>query len=189
MAAIVVEISGQPEKPEAEALCRRPQITPEGAGSLSSDFTEAEARRLTGVFYRGELPLRVIRKLASPVSASKAVEGWPAFVAFLENHNPILWAKVSHCTVKASGELLELEVPDMFENSANGPEFVRNTRGCLPGFLWFPASMEYNKEIIPDFPGAAAQGRKTGKPSGQNTSSIIRPFSRQSRYWGLNSSR
>jgi len=62
---------------------------------------------------------------ASPVSASKVVEDWQGFVSFLESRNPILWAKVSHCGVKVSGESVVLDVPEMFEKSASDPEFIR----------------------------------------------------------------
>ncbi|MGC9963871.1 MAG: DNA polymerase III subunit gamma/tau [Syntrophobacteraceae bacterium] len=74
-------------------------------------------------------------KPASPVCAAKAVEGWQGFVKSLESHNPILWAKVSHCSVKVFGESLELEVPEMFEKSANDPEFIRNLEDASQAFF------------------------------------------------------
>ena len=116
---------------------------------------------------QADLPPEALRdqKQTSPVSASKAVEGWPGFVAFLENHNPILWAKVSHCTVKASGESLELEVPELFEKSANGPEFTRN----LEEASWAFFGSRFQWIIITKSPrtfGGAAQGQRTVKPSG-----------------------
>jgi DNA polymerase-3 subunit gamma/tau len=100
------------------------------------------------------------------VSAVKAVEGWPAFIGFLENHNPIMWAKVSHCAVKASGEMVELEVPDMFEKGANGPEFIRKLEDASLAF--FGARLQWTVTIekaSQTSRGAAAKGPKTGKPS------------------------
>jgi DNA polymerase-3 subunit gamma/tau len=100
------------------------------------------------------------------VSAVKAVEGWPAFVAFLENYNPVLWAKVSHCAVKASGEMVELEVPDMFEKGADGPEFIHKLEDASQAF--FGARLQWMitiKKTPETSRGSAAKGPKTGKPS------------------------
>ncbi len=101
-----------------------------------------------------------------PVSAPKAVEDWPGFVAFLENYNPILWAKVSHCTVKASGESIELEVPDIFENSANGPEFIQKLGDASQAFFGSRLQWIIVKKPPRTSRGAKAQGSKTGKPAG-----------------------
>ena len=46
-------------------------------------------RRIRSFPYRQTLLLKGTGKLSLPVSAPKAVEDWPAFVAFLENYNPI----------------------------------------------------------------------------------------------------
>ncbi len=115
---------------------------------------------------QADFPLEPNRELSLPVSPSKAVEGWPQFVAFLENHNPIVWAKVSHCTVRASGESIELEVPDLFAKSANGPEFIRKLEDASQAF--FGSRLQW---IIINKParisrGTAAHAPKTGKPSG-----------------------
>jgi len=67
--------------------------------------------------------------------AAEAVKGWQGFVAFLESHNPILWAKASHCTVKASGESIEIKVPEMYEKSANNPEFIRDLEDASMAFF------------------------------------------------------
>jgi DNA polymerase-3 subunit gamma/tau len=101
-----------------------------------------------------------------PATASKAVEDWRAFVAFLENHNPIVWAKVSHCTVRVSGELLELEVPDIFDNSASGPEFMREIEDASQAFFGSRLQWSIIKKSSQTSSGTAAKGRKAGKPSG-----------------------
>ncbi|HYA42604.1 MAG TPA: DNA polymerase III subunit gamma/tau [Syntrophobacteraceae bacterium] len=101
-----------------------------------------------------------------PASAAKAAENWQAFVAFLENHNPIVWAKVSHCTPRASGELLELEVPDIFENSANGPQFVRELEDASQAFFGARLQWSIITRSSQSSRSGAAQERKTGKPPG-----------------------
>jgi DNA polymerase-3 subunit gamma/tau len=148
-------------------------FTPDlGEARVSSDFTDNREPLTTPdqeFPFEANLPPAALRdqKLALPVSASEAVEGWPAFVAFLENHNPVLWAKVSHCAVKASGEMLELEVPDMFEKSADGPEFIRKLEDASRAFFgsrlrWMIAI----KKTSQTSQGPQAKGPKTGKPSG-----------------------
>ncbi len=97
---------------------------------------------------------------------SSVLGNWQAFVAFLENHNPILWAKVSHCTVRASGESLELEVPDIFETSANGREFIRKLEDASQAFFGSRLQWIIMKKASRTSRGVAAQGRKTAKPSG-----------------------
>jgi len=101
-----------------------------------------------------------------PCTPSSVLRDWPAFVASLESRNPILWAKVSHCTVRVSGESLELEVPDIFETSANGPEFIRNLEDASQAFFGSRLQWIIIKKEARTSRGAAAQGRKTGKPSG-----------------------
>ena len=142
-----------------------------GPTRLSSDFTEScEPVTTPDAEFPGQadLPLAPLREPApaQAVSAVKAVEGWPAFIGFLENHNPIMWAKVSHCAVKASGEMVELEVPDMFEKGANGPEFIRKLEDASLAF--FGARLQWTVTIekaSQTSRGAAAKGPKTGKPS------------------------
>jgi DNA polymerase-3 subunit gamma/tau len=162
------------EKPEATNVVPPPcGFTPDlGPARLSSDFTDNCEPVTTPdpeFPFEANLPLAALReqKLAQLVSASEAVEDWPAFVAFLENHNPVLWAKVSHCAVKASGETLELEVPDMFEKSADGPEFIRKLEDASQAF--FGSRLQWMttiKKASQTFQGSAAKGPKTGKPSG-----------------------
>ena len=101
-----------------------------------------------------------------PVSASKAVEDWQAFVAFLENHDPVVKAKVSHCTVRVSGELIELEVPDIFENSANGPEFISKLENASQAFFGSRLQWSIIKKSPRPSRTVAARDRKAGKPSG-----------------------
>ncbi len=102
----------------------------------------------------------------SPAPASEAVANWAMFVAFLENRNPIVWAKVSHCTVKVSGEAIELEVPEMFENSTNGPEFMKKLEEASRAF--FGASLKWvitkKSSGTPRGPGArtAGEGKRSG---------------------------
>jgi DNA polymerase-3 subunit gamma/tau len=147
-------------------------LTPDlGPARLSSDFTDkCEPVTTPDPEFPGQanFPLAAIREpeQASPVSAVKAVEGWPAFVAFLENYNPVLWAKVSHCAVKASGEMVELEVPDMFEKGADGPEFIHKLEDASQAF--FGARLQWMitiKKTPETSRGSAAKGPKTGKPS------------------------
>jgi DNA polymerase-3 subunit gamma/tau len=103
---------------------------------------------------------------ATPASVSEAVADWRSFVTFLEGHNPILGAKVSHCTVKVSGDSIDLEVPEIFEKSANGPEFLKQLEEGSQAF--FGAKLKWN---ITKKPAAASRhpGAKVGKaakPSG-----------------------
>ncbi|MDR3567501.1 MAG: DNA polymerase III subunit gamma/tau [Syntrophobacteraceae bacterium] len=102
----------------------------------------------------------------SPPSAAKAIENWQMFVRFLENHNPILWAKVSHCSVKVSGEVLELEVPEMFESSANGPEFMKSLEEASLAFFGAKLQWTITKKPSATSRGPAARAGKTGKISG-----------------------
>ena len=142
-----------------QTLCRRSGFTSDSVPArASSDITDnSESLTTPDAEFpvQANVPVAALReqKPAAPVSALKAVEGWPVFVAFLENHNPILWAKVSHCTVKASGDMLELEVPDMFEKSADGPEFIRKLEDASQAFFGSRLQWMYNKENVPDFPG------------------------------------
>ncbi len=147
-------------------------LTPDlGPARLSSDFTDKREPVSTpdAEFPRqANFPLAELGEpeLATPVSAVKAVEGWQAFVAFLENHNPVLWAKVSHCAVKASGEMIELEVPDMFEKGADGPEFIHKLEDASQAY--FGARLQWMitiQKTSETSRGAAAKGPKTGKPS------------------------
>ena len=145
----------------------RPEFDKKAPSSPLIDNREPLAPPDTELSVQADPPLEASRdqKLSSPVSASKALEGWPGFVAFLENHNPILWAKVSHCTVKASGESIELEVPELFEKSANGPEFARNLEEASEAFF----GSRFQWIIITKSPrtsgGTAAQGQRTVKPA------------------------
>ncbi len=104
------------------------------------------------------------RAAGNQSSVSKAVEDWQSFVAFLEGHDPVVGAKISHCTVKVSGELLELEVPDIFENSANGPEFIRKLEDASLAFFGSRLQWRIIKKLPQ--PTRSAQGHKAGKPSG-----------------------
>jgi DNA polymerase III subunit gamma/tau len=143
-----------------------------GPARPSSDFTdenEPVTTKYPELPGQANFPLAALpeQELAPPVCAVKAVEGWPAFVAFLENHNPVLWAKVSHCAVKASGEMIELEVPDMFEKGAEGPEFIHQLEDASQAFFglrqqWMITIQKTSRTSR----GAAAKGPKTGKPSG-----------------------
>ncbi len=100
------------------------------------------------------------------MSSPQVVEGWPGFIAFLENHNPILWAKVSHCKIKASGESLELQVPDLFEKSANGPVFIQDLDDAALAFFGSRFQWVIIKEPSQKPRGVSPQGAKAGKPSG-----------------------
>ena len=108
--------------------------------------------------------LRPLSSVAGPVSAAKAVENWQIFVAFLQNYNPILWAKVSHCTLKASEQVLELEVPDIFENSTNGPEFVRDLEDASLAFFGSRLQWSIIRKSVQSSQKSAVQDRKAGKP-------------------------
>jgi len=74
-------------------------------------------------------------KPASPVCAATAVENWQTFVKFLEGHNPVLGAKVSHCSASASGESIVLEVPEIFEKSANDSKFISHFEDAAQAFF------------------------------------------------------
>ena len=161
------------EKPEATYVAPPPcGLTPDlGPARESSDFTDDRGPVTTpDPEFPGQADFALVAlrapEIAQPVSAAKAVEGWPAFVGFLENHNPVLWAKVSHCGVKASGEMLELEVPDMFEKGAEGPEFIHKLEDASQAF--FGARLRWMitiKKTSETSRGATAKGPKTGKPS------------------------
>ncbi len=162
------------EEPEATNVVPPPSgFTPDLAPvRLSSDLAD-NCEPLTAPDpefpFEANLPFAALpdQKLALPAAASEAVESWPAFVAFLEGHNPVLWAKVSHCAVKASGEMLELEVPDMFEKSADSPEFSRKLEDASQAF--FGARLQWAitiKKTPQTSRGAAAKGAKAGKLSG-----------------------
>ncbi len=145
-----------------------PSAPPEGPSSFTGDcesITTPDPESSDDVDFPVAAPRE--QEFAPPVSASKAVEGWAAFVAFLENHNPVLWAKVSHCVVKASGEILELEVPDMFEKGADGPEFTRKLEDASQAF--FGSGLQWAviiRNTSRTCRGVGAKGPKTGKPSG-----------------------
>ncbi len=103
---------------------------------------------------------------ASPPSASQAVANWPMFVSFLQDHNPILWAKVSHSTVRVSGESIELEVPDIFENSANGPEFISKLEEASQAFFGARLQWTITKRQAASPRGPGAKAGKAAKTSG-----------------------
>lgn len=101
---------------------------------------------------------------ASAISVAEAIERWPGFITFLENGYPILWAKVSHCGVEATGEAIELRIPDIYEKSANGPEFLEKLNEASKAFFGRP----FEWVIITKQPKAAKSNSeaKTAKPSG-----------------------
>lgn len=88
-------------------------------------------------------------------------------MGFLEGHDPMLWAKVAHCGVRVIPEnKLELEVPELFEKSANGPEFLRKLGAASDAF--FGATFEWviiKKEQVAK--GASAQNAKAPQSSGR----------------------
>jgi len=96
-----------------------------------------------------------------------AVERWSEFVRFLENHHPMLWAKVAHCGVKAaSGRGLELEIPEIFEASANGTVFLEKLAEASDAF--FGCKFEWviiKKKAGPK--SVSAQNAKSVKSSGK----------------------
>ncbi len=102
---------------------------------------------------------------ASPVSVSKAVESWQVFINFLENHNPILWAKVSHCAVKVSGESLKLEVSEMFEKSAKDPEFIQQFEDASQAFFGVRFQWVIMAKSARSPKGPVARSPKSVKPS------------------------
>ncbi|MEN6439405.1 MAG: DNA polymerase III subunit gamma/tau [Syntrophobacter sp.] len=105
---------------------------------------------------------------ASPsTSPQDVVDRWAGFMGFLEGHDPMLWAKVAHCGVRVIPEnKLELEVPELFEKSANGPEFLRKLGAASDAF--FGATFEWviiKKEQAAK--GASAQNAKAPQSSGR----------------------
>ena len=74
-----------------------------------------------------------------------------------------MWAKVSHCAVRLRGKSLELEVPDMFEKSANDPEFIQQFEDASQAFFGARLQWSYNRETG-SVPGApVAKSPKNGK--------------------------
>lgn len=138
----------QAREPDASSVLTGPSSVLSGASEFVQPDSRIDQRRAGG----------------NQSSVSKAVEDWQAFVAFLEGHDPVVGAKISHCTVKASGELLELEVPDIFENSANGPEFIRKLEDASQAF--FGSRLQWRIIKKSPQPTRSAQGHKAGKPSG-----------------------
>ncbi len=98
----------------------------------------------------------------APPSPERAIADWHMFVAFLETRNPILWAKVSHCTARVSGEAIELEVPEIFESSTSGPEFVKKLEEASQAF--FGAGFQW--VVTKKKPSAVPRGpaAKAGNP-------------------------
>jgi hypothetical protein len=169
----VQERSGasSPEKPEAIKAVQPLRVATNDVEPVpkASDFTDnCEPLPALDPEFSAEadLPLERNRKTSLPVTASEALEGWPGFVAFLANHDPIVWAKVSHCTVRSSGESLELEVPDIFEKSANGPEFIEKLGDACQAFFGSRFEWIIIKKQARTSESSAAKGHGTGKPSG-----------------------
>ncbi len=102
-------------------------------------------------------------------AAADPVARWPEFVNFLKDHDPMLWAKVSHCAARAAGEdAFELEVPEIYEKSANGPQFLENLGDASQAFFgrrfkW--VIMKKAQQAARTGP-TSAQNRRPSKPSG-----------------------
>lgn len=108
----------------------------------------------------------VSSKPSASISASVAVERWPAFIQFLQSHHPMMWAKVSHCGIRAvSDTSLELEVPELYEKSANGADFLEKMNETSEAF--FGSRFEW--VIVRKEPKArsTSEGAKTPKPAGK----------------------
>jgi DNA polymerase-3 subunit gamma/tau len=105
--------------------------------------------------------------LPGGISASVAVERWPAFIQFLENNHPMIWAKISHCGIHAlSDSSLELEVPELYEKSVNGPDFLEKMNETTRAF--FGSQFEWvivKKEPKPR--NSSSQEQKNPKSSGK----------------------
>lgn len=69
------------------------------------------------------------------LSISDAVERWPGFIRFLDNHDPMLGAVLSHGRIQLSGERVELTIPDIYESSAGSPAFVTKLNEAAEAFF------------------------------------------------------
>ncbi|MHC1725075.1 MAG: DNA polymerase III subunit gamma/tau [Syntrophobacteraceae bacterium] len=105
-------------------------------------------------------------KPMSALSLCDAVERWPGFVAFIENRNPILWAKVSHCGVRVSGDSLELAIPDIYEKSVNDPEFLQKLDEASETFFGSRFQWVIITKASNTTKGSSAQRAGAPKPSG-----------------------
>jgi DNA polymerase-3 subunit gamma/tau len=105
-------------------------------------------------------------KPSGGISASAAVDRWASFVQYLQSHHPMLWAKVAHCGIRAvSDSSLELEVPEIYEKSANGADFLEKMNETSEAFFgsrfeWVIVRKEPKARGAPD--GAKAP-RSSGK--------------------------
>lgn len=149
---------GTEDRGENAAERGEPQVASDSAVDPAQPRSEP-SRPPEGPGAGEETPARAETPSASP---EKVIAEWHMFVSFLETRNPILWAKVSHCTARVSGEAIELEVPEIFENSTSGPEFVKKLEEASQaffgaGFKWVVAKKK--PSAVPRGPAA-----KAGKP-------------------------
>lgn len=126
-----------------------------------------EPRQSETISIRAEAPGSEEEVTSTRAASPEAAIGrWPEFIRYLESANPILWAKVSHCGIRAASEnCIELEVPDLFEKSANGPEFLEKLRNASDAFFghgldWVIIKKEGTR-------GAPAQKTKAPKSTGK----------------------
>jgi len=163
-----VATEGEPEKKEAG-----PEPAAVEAGELpapppveDAEFFPPEAKNISPADTDEEEAEKGGGGSALP--ASEAVERWPGFIQFMKERHPMLWAKVAHCGIRAVAERrLELEVPEIYQKTANGPEFTEKLNAASAGFFgceyeWVIINKEPAKgRIAPAQP--AANPRATGK--------------------------
>ncbi len=154
-----------PEPPEPVLPKAEPEAkVPAPAVPAPEEKTAPPAPAVEEQLEQPQVALPPEPEIQRTASAVEAVERWPGFITFLENGYPILWAKVSHCGVRVTGEAIELQIPDIYEKSANGPEFLEKLNEASKAF--FGRSFEW--VIITKQPKAAKgySEAKAAKPSG-----------------------
>ncbi len=105
------------------------------------------------------------RPAVSPPTISEAVADWQSFVNFLENRDAV-WGIVSHCTARVSEQSIELEVPEIFENSTNGPKFITKLQETALAFWGEKFQWIITKKRTVTSGRSSAREQKAAKPSG-----------------------
>jgi DNA polymerase-3 subunit gamma/tau len=100
-----------------------------------------------------------------PPTVSEAVADWQSFVNFLESRDAV-WGIVSHCTARVSGQSIELEVPEIFENSTNGPKFVSKLEETALAFWGQKFQWIITKKQTGTSRTSSPREKKAAKPSG-----------------------
>ncbi|MGC9196985.1 MAG: DNA polymerase III subunit gamma/tau [Syntrophobacteraceae bacterium] len=102
---------------------------------------------------------------APPPTLAEAVADWQSFVNFLESRDAV-WGIVSHCTPRVSGQSIELEVPEIFENSTNGPKFISKLEETALAFWGEKFQWTITRKQAATSRGSSPREQKVAKPSG-----------------------